>query len=675
MKIKRAIISLLMLTSFLTLSSCGLISNFFGPDEDEEETTSGNPLIKTSTTTTSTDGDTTTTSVNTNTSTSTTTSIVQTYTLSFDKNGADGINFEIGDKNLGEIIQLPECSFIKSGFTFYGWFDGENTYSEGADYEVIGNVTFKALWDNDDTYHITYVTGNGKNSALNPIMYETLDDVELIDAEVPEGFDYEFDGWYTSLDFEDKVTSLYGLSGDLTLYAAYKKPLYWYDIEGTGNSDEMTVNVDYSEGVISRLLNYGLFYNTKKLIINLSNIGSASAKIATELHNIEQEVMKNYYHTGFTTSTHGSNMTITVTYNFGANGQENAIIADISSVQGKVFNFAQKDGDHGFYNYLLSSTKINNIETSEQLYYALENGYNFTITPGSLAEEVYDKAYEILNDIIDEDMSEKEKILAISAYIMENVNYNHELSQTAGDDTNANTYQYFGHFASGALLQGSAVCDGYAKAFTILCGLEGIKSKVSRGYLGNINGGHAWNKVFIDADNNGTKEWYTIDLTNAEIGVTIDSTTYEASNYSRILITDYDLINLGYAYRGTDLINSDMSGLTDSEKYAKGQDLNNIKDLSETYLDLYADTKIRYGLAEYDFVVSNQVQLHELVNKIKPQILESNIFLLSVEAPEDLSINKTLVGLNSYNIYKIDQDVFIEGESGHKIVVYIFVKH
>ncbi len=51
------------------------------------------------------------------------------------------------------------------------------------------------------------------------------------------------------------------------------------------------------------------------------------------------------------------------------------------------------------------------------------------------------------------------------------------------------------HTAYGALVDGSAVCDGYATAFKMLLNKAGIDSEVVSG-LGN-GGGHAWNVVRI----------------------------------------------------------------------------------------------------------------------------------------------------------------------------------
>ena len=66
------------------------------------------------------------------------------------------------------------------------------------------------------------------------------------------------------------------------------------------------------------------------------------------------------------------------------------------------------------------------------------------------------------------------------------------------------------HIATGALIDGRAVCDGYAKAIKLLCDREGIPCVVVAGKAVQ-NGGtdlHAWNYVQLE---NGL--WYALDAT------------------------------------------------------------------------------------------------------------------------------------------------------------------
>lgn len=58
--------------------------------------------------------------------------------------------------------------------------------------------------------------------------------------------------------------------------------------------------------------------------------------------------------------------------------------------------------------------------------------------------------------------------------------------------------------AYGALVEGKAVCEGYARAFKYLCDRVGIPCEL---VIGSTNVDHMWNVVQIDGD------WYHIDLT------------------------------------------------------------------------------------------------------------------------------------------------------------------
>ena len=52
------------------------------------------------------------------------------------------------------------------------------------------------------------------------------------------------------------------------------------------------------------------------------------------------------------------------------------------------------------------------------------------------------------------------------------------------------------HTAFGCLVDGIAVCDGYAKAFELLCNYAGLEVWVESGYLAGTS--HAWNGIKID---------------------------------------------------------------------------------------------------------------------------------------------------------------------------------
>ena len=148
---------------------------------------------------------------------------------------------------------------------------------------------------------------------------------------------------------------------------------------------------------------------------------------------------------------------------------------------------------------------------------------------GSIAEQVYNFAREILIDICNDEMTDYQKALAIHDYIIENVAYD-----TYGSDqvdninasiresgTTASADYYIGrfHYIEGALLDGLAVCDGYSKTYALLCNMENIDCIVISGLADkeDSSSGHAWNKIYFDYDNNGEKEWFAVDCTHDDL--------------------------------------------------------------------------------------------------------------------------------------------------------------
>lgn len=101
---------------------------------------------------------------------------------------------------------------------------------------------------------------------------------------------------------------------------------------------------------------------------------------------------------------------------------------------------------------------------------------------------------ELQNSVIDGILhsfsgSDYDKVYAAHEYIRSQVSYN-------------NNTTYLKHTAYGALVNGEAVCEGYAKAYKLLLNAMGIECDVV------INSVHAWNVVLLDG------KWYMVDVTN-----------------------------------------------------------------------------------------------------------------------------------------------------------------
>lgn len=150
------------------------------------------------------------------------------------------------------------------------------------------------------------------------------------------------------------------------------------------------------------------------------------------------------------------------------------------------------------------------VSTSDQLFFAVEQGYRPLPEAGSAAERIYEKAREVCRTYIDDDMTDAEKVHVIYDWLGKNVVYDYSASsEMNGVDPNGSQYlrfyAYDCFFLEGVFDDGVAVCNGIAKAVTLLCGIEGITSLKVGGVSRGVK--HAWNKVFIDG------VWYIVDAT------------------------------------------------------------------------------------------------------------------------------------------------------------------
>ena len=170
--------------------------------------------------------------------------------------------------------------------------------------------------------------------------------------------------------------------------------------------------------------------------------------------------------------------------------QENGFFPSVNT---KNFVSSRPNNFDGFA--IESIDKTISVSTSDQLYYAMQYGYRPIPVSGSQAELVYEAAKDILRQIIDDTMTDFEKVEAMYAWMTTNIAYDY-LATILNPPGGYNAY-----YAEGALLDKKAVCGGYAKAFVILANIEGIQT------IHVLGTSHAWNKVFI----NGA--WYIIDTT------------------------------------------------------------------------------------------------------------------------------------------------------------------
>lgn len=234
------------------------------------------------------------------------------------------------------------------------------------------------------------------------------------------------------------------------------------------------------------------------------------------------------------------------------------------------------------------------VSTSNMLYKAVAWGYK-PLFMGSQAEnlkQIYDNAKDALSYIVSDEMSEYEKVHAIYDYIIYNVRYDHDCANAEDAYVSGNLslnekMKYYGYYLEGIFLNKfykkdmHAVCDGKSKAFVLMCGIEGITAVRISGEAssdGKNFGGHAWNKVLLDLNGTGDKEWYFVDTTWGDVG----DDSKEFLSHAYFLLSDDEVKN------------------THVEKQGHGYPK------AEGKFDYYAHETYTSNGTEYNYVITNK---------------------------------------------------------------------
>lgn len=135
----------------------------------------------------------------------------------------------------------------------------------------------------------------------------------------------------------------------------------------------------------------------------------------------------------------------------------------------------------------------------------IEAGYQI---PSERYQEFQNKLHTVMNGMALEGKSDYEKVKAIMNYISENVSYEeYAYQENTGKPITAEKHTDYPNDMTGALLDGYAVCGGYARLFYYMSVSAGLNVLYEQGY--HVFGGnyHAWNLVQID------NKYYYIDPT------------------------------------------------------------------------------------------------------------------------------------------------------------------
>lgn len=113
-----------------------------------------------------------------------------------------------------------------------------------------------------------------------------------------------------------------------------------------------------------------------------------------------------------------------------------------------------------------------------------------------VSDEALAEADRVVDEVVTAGMSDYDVVKALHDYLVTHCDYDYRVD--------IGNMPFVSHQAEGALLEGTAVCSGYAKAYEILLDAAGIPNETITGYAG---GYHAWNLVQVDG------QWYHVDTT------------------------------------------------------------------------------------------------------------------------------------------------------------------
>lgn len=137
--------------------------------------------------------------------------------------------------------------------------------------------------------------------------------------------------------------------------------------------------------------------------------------------------------------------------------------------------------------------------------------------------EINNKVDQIYNEIITDNMTDRAKIKAVHDYIIDNTVYDNARILNNG------TSDYESNLAYGPLIEGKAICGGYADAMALFLDKMGIPNyKIA-------TDNHVWNLVKLN------NTWYHLDLTWDD---PVLNTGSNITLYSFFLITTKELTNI-----------------------------------------------------------------------------------------------------------------------------------
>ncbi|MBQ7453377.1 MAG: InlB B-repeat-containing protein [Clostridia bacterium] len=397
---------------------------------------------------------------------------------------------------------------------------------------------------------------------------------------------YNINGWYTDAGCTSPYTFTVGPADNLTLYGRWEYFIGegFYPYKTTFDNFVATYNGSplriYSYEELVAWVEYVEFnYITTNYTIKIEyTIPGGSSKQG----EVEKAVADSYYALNGTYSLSGSTFYLSSASKATEAKNHVAVpVGDSYPQQVYVLKYDEattRPADFDEF-HIGNVSHTLNVDTSNQLVYALERGLRPICKAGSMAETVYNEAKEILAEICDDSMSDINKLRAIYEWLIENVTYDYEAANNSA--YNSTWYLYDSWFAEGAIIHKKAVCDGFAKALLILAQIENIPTiRVS-------GDGHAWNKVYLDG------KWYGVDATHGNLKINVGLDEVETTQYAQFMFTDEFKTSKGYTAT------------------------NHTVFVANTAYNYYQTQGYTYGLDDFDLVIDSEAELTRLVGYAK----------------------------------------------------------
>jgi len=237
------------------------------------------------------------------------------------------------------------------------------------------------------------------------------------------------------------------------------------------------------------------------------------------------------------------------------------------------------------------------VETSDELYFVVQKGYKPMPKSGSDAERLYNKAKNVLANIVSDGMTDFQRAQAIYEWIMWQTTYDYEVSQITHI---AQAIKQPAYYLEGVFDYGFAVCDGIAKAMSLLCNMVDIPCiRVVGESYGTTVSRHAWNKVYVGG------KWYIVDATWGDGKLTLSGVVYEGALHSYFLKSDGEMTTHKATYPHLYPSASDVYNWYDATQSNDGSADMYVEDTSITELT----SAVQYGMecAIYEVIYGEEI--------------------------------------------------------------------